>query len=156
GFTLIAVLTLALGIGANTAIFSVINALLLQPIPLPNADRLALVWECEAKDPTSKNIVSAPNFLDWQQQNDVFAAMTLFDSAGKGYDLSGGGEPQQVSGVRVSWNFFGVLGVQPQLGRAFLPEEETPGKHWVVVLSNGLWRSRYDSDPSLIGKTIRV
>src|SRR5262249_16787924 len=97
GFTLVAVLTLTLGIGANTMIFSVINALLLQPIPLPNADRLALVWECEAKDPTSRNIVSAPNFLDWQQQNDVFAAMTLFDSAGKGYDLSGGGEPQQVS-----------------------------------------------------------
>jgi putative ABC transport system permease protein len=157
GFALVAVLTLALGIGANTTIFSVINGLLLQPIPLPESERLALVWEYLAKDSTDRNIVSAPNFLDWQQQNDVFTAMTLFDSAGKGYDLSGGGsEPQQVSGVRVSWNFFHVLGVQPQLGRAFLPEEETPGKQQVVVLSDGVWRSRYNSDPALIGKTIRV
>jgi putative ABC transport system permease protein len=156
GFTLIAVLTLALGIGANTTIFSVINGLLLQPIPLPEAERLALVWESQANDPASRNIVSAPNFLDWREQNDVFAGMTIFDSAGKGYDLSGGGEPEQASGVRVSWNFFSVLGVQPRLGRAFLPEEETPGKHQVVVLSDGLWRSRYNADAGIVGKTIRV
>jgi putative ABC transport system permease protein len=156
GFTLIAMLTLALGIGANTTIFSVINAMLLQPIAYPEAERLVLVWESQADDPTVQNIVAAPNFEDWKQQNDVFAAMTIFDSAGKGYDLSGGGEPEQVSGVRVSSNFFRVLGVQPRLGRAFLPEEETPGKHRVVVLSDGLWRTRYNSDPALIGKTIRV
>ena len=117
GFTMIAVLTLALGIGANTTIFSVISALLLQPIPLPEAERLALVWESKANDPASRSIVSAPNFLDWREQNDVFAGMTIFDSAGKGYDLSGGGEPEQAPGVRVSWNFFSVLGVQPRLGR---------------------------------------
>ncbi len=156
GFTLIAVLTLALGIGANTTIFSVINALLLKPIPFPEAERLVLVWESEASDPASRNIVSAPNFLDWQRQNDVFESMALFDSAGKGYDLAGGGEPEQVSGVRVSWNFFRVLGVQPRLGRAFLPEEETPGRHQVVVISDAIWRARYNADPALVGKTIRV
>jgi predicted permease len=156
GFALVAVLTLALGIGANTTIFSVINALLLQPIPLPESERLALVFAARTNNPDSLNIVSAPNFLDWQQQNDVFAGLTLFDSAGKGYDLSGGGEPQQVSGVRVSWNFFKVLGVEPRLGRAFLPEEETPGKHRVVVLSDGLWRSRYNADAAIVGRTIRV
>ncbi len=156
GFTLIAVITLALGIGANTTIFSVINSLLLKPIPFPEADRIVLLWECQANDPNSRNIVSAPNFQDWQRQNEVFANMTIFDSAGKGYNLSGGGEPERVSGVRVAWNFFDTLGVKPRLGRAFLPEEETPGKHRVVVLSDGLWRSRYSADPALVGKNIRV
>lgn len=156
GFTLIAVLTLALGIGANTTIFSVINSLLLKPIPFPDPDRLALLWENQANAPDNLNIVSAPNYLDWQRQTDVFASMALFDSAGKGYNLSGGGEPERVSGVRVSWSFFEVLGVKPRLGRAFLPEEETPGKHQVVVISDGLWHSRYNADPSLVGKTIKV
>src|SRR6266545_3849544 len=149
GFTLIAVLTLALGIGANTTIFSVINSLLLKPIPFPDPDRLVLVWESQAKDPQSRNIVSAPNFQDWQRQNDVFASLAIFDSAGKGYNLSGGGEPERVSGVRVSASFFEVLGVKPRRGRTFLPDEETPGKHQVVVINDGLWRSRYGADPAL-------
>jgi predicted permease len=156
GFTLAAILTLALGIGANTTIFSVINSLLLKPIPLPEPDRLGLVWEVQSKNPSNWNLVSAPNYLDWQRQNDVFAGMAIFDSGGKGYDLSGGGEPERVSGVRVSTNFFDVLGVKPQLGRTFLPEEETPGKHQVVVLSDGIWRSRYNADPALVGKTIKL
>lgn len=156
GFTLVGILTLALGIGANTTIFSVINALLLNPISFPEPNRLGLVWESPAKDPSNLNIVSAPNFLDWQRQNDVFSGMAIFDSGGKAYDLSGGGEPERVSGVRVSPNFFDVLGVKPQLGRSFLPEEETPGKHRVVVLSNSIWRSRYNADPSLVGSVIRL
>jgi len=156
GFTLIAVVTLSLGIGANTTIFSVINSLLLKPIPFPDADRLVLVWETQVNDPQSRNIVSAPNFLDWQRQNDIFTSMAVFDSAGKGYNLSGDGEPQRVSGVRVSASFFDVLGVEPRLGRSFLPEEETFGKHRVVVLGDGLWRSRYNADPALVGKTIKV
>ncbi len=156
GFTLIAVVTLALGIGANTAIFSVINALLLQPLPFPDAASLVLVWDTQVSE-QNRNIVSAPNFQDWQRQSDVFAQMALFDSAGKGYDLSGAGdEAQQVSGVRVSASFFDVLGVKPQLGRGFLPEEETAGRHQVVVLSDGLWRARYNADPALVGKSIRV
>lgn len=156
GFTLVAIITLALGIGANTTIFSVINSLLLKPIPFPEADRLALVWQSQANDPKDRNIVSAPNFWDWQRQNDVFEKMAILDSAGKGYNLSGGGEPERVSGVRISAGFFDVLGVKPRLGRAFVPEEEQPGKHQVVILSDGLWRSRYNSDPAIIGKTVKV
>ena len=157
GFTLIAVVTLALGIGANTAIFSVINGLLLQPLPFPDPASLVLVWDTQVSDPQNRNIVSAPNYQDWQRQSDVFAQMALFDSAGKGYDLSGaGGEPQQVSGVRVSASFFDVLGVKPQLGRTFLPEEETAGRHQVVVLSDGLWRARYNANSALVGQNIRV
>ncbi|MEP7339906.1 MAG: ABC transporter permease [Acidobacteriota bacterium] len=156
GFTLIAVITLALGIGANTTIFSVINSLLLKPIPFPEADRLALVWKSSVKDSKDRNITSAPNFWDWQRQNDVFEKMAILDSAGKGYNLSGGNDPERVSGVRVSADFFDVLGVKPRLGRGFLLEEEQPGKHQVVVISDGLWRSRYNSDPAIIGKTVKV
>ncbi len=156
GFTLIAILTLALGIGANTTIFSVINATLLKPVPFPEADRLTMIWANEITNPKNLNIVSAPNFLDYQRQNDVFAKMAIFDSAGKGYNLAGGSEPEQVSGLRVSASFFDVLGMKPQLGRTFLPEEETPGKHQVVVLSNALWKTRYNSDPALVGKVIKV
>jgi putative ABC transport system permease protein len=156
GFTLVAIVTLALGIGANTTIFSVINSLLLKPIPFPEADRLVLVWQSQVDDPKNRNIVSAPNYWDWRRENDVFAEMAIFDSAGKGYNLSGEGEPERVSGVRVSAGFFDVLGVKPRLGRAFLPEEEQPGKHQVVVMSDGLWRSRYNSDPAVVGKTIKV
>ena len=156
GFTLIAVLTLALGIGANTTIFSVINSLLLKPIPFVEPERLVLVMEAQANEPQSRSLVSAPNFQDWQRQNEVFAQMALFDSAGKGYNLAGGGEPERVSGVRVSASFFDVLGVKPSLGRTFLPDEETPGKHQVVVIGDGLWRSRYGADPGLVGKTIKV
>ncbi len=155
-FTLVVILTLGLGIGANTTIFSVINSLLLKPLPFSDPDRLALVWQASINDPSSWNIISAPNYLDWQRQNQVFANMAIFDSAGKGYNLSGDGEPARVSGVRVSASFFDVLGVQPQLGRTFLPEDETPGKHQVVVLSDGLWRSRYGADATLIGRTIKV
>ncbi len=156
GFTLVAIITLALGIGANTTIFSVINSLLLKPIPFPQADRLMLVWKAQANDPNDRNIVSAPNYWDLEKQNDVFAGMAIFDSAGKGYNLSGDREAERVSGVRVSAGFFDVLGVRPRLGRGFLPEEEQPGKHQVVVLSDGLWRNRYNADTEIIGKTIRV
>src|SRR5262249_24981212 len=147
GFTLVAIITLALGIGANTTIFSLINALLLKPIPFPDADRLVLVWRSQVNDPKNRNIVSAPNFWDWREQNNVFANMAIFDSAGKGYNLSGDGETESVSGVRVSAGFFDTLGFKPRLGRVFLPEEEQPG-HQVVVMSDGLWRSRYNSDPA--------
>ncbi|MGH9840094.1 MAG: ABC transporter permease [Blastocatellia bacterium] len=156
GFTLVAIITLALGIGANTTIFSVINSLLLKPIPFRDAERLVLVWQAQAGDPNDRNIVSAPNYWDWERQNDVFEKMAILDSAGRGYNLAGSGEPERVSGVRVSAGFFDVLGVKPRLGRTFSPEEEQPGKHQVVVISNGLWRNRYNSDPNIIGQTVKV
>jgi predicted permease len=159
GFALVAVLTLALGIGANTTIFSVLNATLLKPLSFPDPDRLVLVWQTFGKGPDNYSIVSAPNFWDFEQRNHVFEGMALFDSAGRGYNLSASGssrEPEQVSGLRVSANFFSVLGVQPFLGRTFLPEEETRGKDHEVILSYGLWQRRYGQDRALVGKTIRV
>jgi predicted permease len=159
GFTLVAVLTLALGIGANTTIFSVMNATILKPLSFPDADRLVLVWQTFGKAPDDYNIVSAPNYWDFQRQNHVFEGMALFDSAGRGYNLSASGasrEPEQVSGLRVSASFFSVLGVQPFLGRTFLPEEEVGGKDHEVVLSYGLWQRRYGADRALVGKTIKV
>ncbi len=159
GFTIVAMLTLALGIGANTTIFSVINNTLLKPLPFPDSSRLVLVWETFGKGPDNWNIVSAPNFWDFQRQSHSFESMAIFDSAGRGYNLSSSGnkqEAEQVSGLRVSAGFFPVLGVKPFLGRTFLPEEEMVGKDHEVVLSYGLWTTRYGGDPSLLGKSITV
>src|SRR5581483_9502996 len=128
-------------------------------LPFPDSDRLVLVWETFGKGPDNWNIVSAPNFWDFKRLSRSFAAMAIFDSGGRGYNLSpshSSREAEQVSGVRVSAEFFTVLGVQPFLGRTFLPEEETLGRDHEVVLSYGLWKSRYNGDPSLVGKTIRV
>jgi putative ABC transport system permease protein len=159
GFALVAMLTLALGIGANTTIFSVINNTLLKPLPFPGADRLVLVWETFGKSPDNWNIVSAPNFWDFQRHSHSFESIAIFDSAGRGYNLSATGdrqEAEQISGLRVSAGFFSVLGARPLFGRTFLPEEETLGKDHEVVLSYGLWKTRYGGDPSLVGRTIRV
>ena len=159
GFALVAMLTLALGIGANTTIFSVINNTLLKPLPFPESDRLMLILETFGKGSRNWNIVSAPNFWDFERQSTSFESMAIFDSAGRGYNLSAAGnrqEPEQVSGLRVSAGFFSVLGVKPLLGRTFLPEEETLGRDREVVLSYGLWQGRYGGDPSLVGRTIRV
>src|SRR3989454_3579326 len=159
GFTVVAVATLALGIGANTTIFSVMNATLLRTLPFPDPDRLVLVWETFGKGPDNWNIVSAPNVWDFERQSHSFDGMAIFDSAGRGYNLSATGtkqEPEQVSGLRVSAGFFPVLGVKPFLGRTFLPEEETLGKDHEVVLSYGLWKRRYGGDPQLVGRTIRI
>src|SRR5438445_13893445 len=159
GFTIVTMLTLALGIGANTTIFSVINNTLLKPLPFPHPERLVLVWETFGKGPDNWNIVSAPNFCDFDRQSHSFQGMAIFDSAGRGYNLSAAGtkqEPEQVSGLRVSAGFFPVLGVKPFLGRTFLPEEEIPGNDHEVVLSYGLWKHRYGGDRSLVGRTIRI
>jgi putative ABC transport system permease protein len=159
GFTIVAMLTLALGIGANTTIFSVINNTLLRPLPFPDSSRLVLVWETSGKGPDNWSIVSAPNFWDFQRESHSFESMAIFDSAGRGYNLSSGGnkqEAEQVSGLRVSSGFFSVLGTKPLLGRTFLPEEETLGRDHEVVLSYGLWTTRYAADPSLVGRTITI
>jgi len=159
GFALVAMLTLALGIGANTTIFSVMNNTLLKPLAFPSSDRLMLVWETFGKGPDNWNIVSAPNFWDFERQSRSFESMAIFDSAGRGYNLSATAnrqEAEQVSGLRVSAGFFSVLGAKPLFGRTFLPEEETLGKDHEVVLSYGLWKTRYGGDASLVGRTIRI
>jgi len=118
-----------------------------------------LVWETLGKGPENYNIVSAPNFWDFQRQSHSFESMAIFDSGGRGYNLSATGsdrQPEQVSGLRVSAGFFTVAGVTPLLGRTFLPEEEIPGKDHEVVLSYGLWKRRYGADPHLVGQAIRI
>jgi putative ABC transport system permease protein len=156
GFAGTAVLTLTLGIGANTTMFSVVNATLFTPLAFPDPGRLQSVWQGRVEDPSSLNIVSWPNYRDWVAQNRSFQDLALFDSAGRGYNLTGAGEPEQVSGVRVTASFFRVLGVEPMLGRSFREEEETVGRDRVVVLSHGLWTRRYAADPSIVGKTIQI
>src|ERR1700683_2807225 len=156
GFTAVVILTLALGIGANTTIFSVIDAVFLKPLPFPDPDRLVMVWQHNMRDPDDHNTISLPNYLDWKQQNHVFQNMAIFDSAWKSYSFSGERNPEQVYRVRVSASFFDVLRVQPILGRTFVPEEEIAGRDREVVLSYGLWQRRYGGDPDIIGKAVRI
>ena len=154
GFTVVAVLTLALGIGANTAIFSVIDAVLLNRMPYLNADRLVMVWEQNPVRGWFRNIVSAANFVDWRKLNPVFTGMAAVDEGA--YDVSGTGEPLEVRGEQVSADFFSVLGVQAALGRTFTPEEDQPGGARAAVLSNRLWKERYGADPALVGHEITI
>ncbi len=156
GFVIVAIVTLALGIGANSTIFSVVNATLLRPLSFPDADRLMTVWKARIQDPTDINIISMPNYKEWRQRSRSFASLAIFDSAGRGYNLTGIAEPEQVSGVRVTASFFDVLGVPPLLGRTFRPAEEEPGTNPVVVLSYGLWMRNYGGDRSIIGKPIQI
>ena len=154
GFTAVAVLTLALGIGANTAIFSVIDAVLLNPLPYQSASRLVMIWEQNPERGWFHNIASAANFVSWRNQNHVFTRMAAIDEPS--YDVSGTGEPMEVQGEQVSANFFSLLGVRAALGRTFTPEEDQPGSARVVVLSDELWKQRYGGDPTLVGHTIKL
>jgi putative ABC transport system permease protein len=156
GFSAVAVLTLALGIGANTAIFSVVNAVLLRPLPFREPGRLVAVWEGSPKQGYEENPPAAANFLDWRAQNRVFEQMAIFDSYFNRFNLTAGDRPEQVVGVAISANLFQVLGVSPLLGRAFLPEEEQPGRDQVVLLSYGLWQRRFGADPNLVGKAVAL
>ena len=151
-FSAIAVLTLALGIGANSAIFSVVHSVLLRPLPYPNEDRLVTIWHhyrtLERAD------VSPPNFVDYRAQNHTLDGVAAM--AAGSFNLSGDAEPERVLGARISASFFSVLGVAPAVGRALRPEENEPGRDAVVVLSDGLWRRRYGADPGIVGKDLDV
>jgi len=153
GFTGVAVLMLALGIGANTAIFSMVNAVLLRPLPYKEAHQLVMVWEQNPHRGWFENIVSAANFLDWKKQNHVFEDMAAFES--NFFNLSGGSQPEEIAGERVTSNLFSVLGVRPLRGRLFLPEEEKRGTYAVIV-SYGLWQENFGGDPELVGKPISL
>ncbi len=145
-----ALLTLALGIGANTAIFSFVDGLLLKPLPYPNADRIVRVLE---KPPRGdRNGISTLNFLDWQKDNAVFDFMAA--QTGGGATLTGVSEPVLLRGARVSAHFFDIFGVKAALGRTFLPDEDQPGKDKVVVLSHVLWVSQFGADPAVLNRTI--
>src|SRR5215475_9578644 len=156
GFTLIATLTLALGIGANTSVFSVAYTTLLRPLPFRDQDRLVVAWKSDATTKQSFVEISIPEFNDWRSQNRVFehlAAMTT-TIYGFNYMLTGRGEPEQIHSARVSADFFPALGVEPALGRAFSADEDRPGMTGVAVISHSLWQRRFNSDPNLIGQTI--
>jgi len=154
GFTLIAVLTLALGIGANTAIFSVVNAVLLRPLPYAEPDRLAMLWTENPKQGIHEEGTSYPTFLDWRTQSQAFAEMAIC-GRGNPVVLTGTGEPERVMGEYVSANLFPLLGVKPALGRTFTPDDEQRRER-VVVLSDGLWQRRFGGSQDIIGKTLEI
>ena len=153
GFTIIALLTLALGIGANTAIFSFVNGVLLKPLPYRDPHGIVMVWE---KPPGGdRNSISTLNFLDWKNRNTVFEHMAAIDFGGS-VTLTGSGQPEQIQGVRVSASYFDIFGVQAALGRTFATDEDQLGKSQVVVLSHRLWENRFGADPSIIGRTLTL
>jgi len=150
GFTLVAVITLALGIGANTAIFSVVNAVLLRPLPYHQSERIMAMWP--DRPGSSYQGVSEAKFVFWRSHSQSFEGLSASKGVGSGINLSGGAESEFVTGVRVSADFFQVLGVNPFIGRAFTPEEDSPAGKNVVILSHGLWRQHFAGDPSIAGK----
>src|SRR5262249_50263790 len=149
GFALVAILTLALGIGANTSIFSVVDATLIRSLPYPAADHIVRVFSPSKKGGLAS--VSPPDFVDWRAGNTVFASMGAYSDAN--YALTGDGTAEEVDGASVTQDFFPVLGLTPSLGRTFTADDAVPGVH-VVVLSDGLWRRRYGTDSSIVGRSI--
>jgi putative ABC transport system permease protein len=153
-FTLIAVLTLALGIGTNTAIFSVVNAVLLRPLPYAEPERLLAVGSASQRAPGVRNAVSYPDFVDWRERNRTLEAIAVYHSAT--LTLTGAGAPAHLHGQVVSAELFDVLGARPQLGRVFTRPEERGGARYAAIISHGLWRQRFDSDPHIIGRALTL
>ncbi|MEK6408191.1 MAG: ABC transporter permease [Acidobacteriota bacterium] len=153
GFTAIAVIALALGIGANTAIFSVVNAVLLRPLPFAEPERLVNVFESYPQRGIYQGAVSYPNFADWRDQNQVFERMSSYHQSD--FILTGVDEPARLEGAVVNADLFPLLGVTPSLGRSFLPEEDKPGDSGrVVILSYRLWKTRFSSNQDIVGKAL--
>jgi len=157
GFITATIIVLALGIGANTAIFSVVNAVLLRPLPFRDPARLVQLWHV----PPPKSFpgmttfaLSAANFIDWQKQNDVFDKMAIY--TGSSLNLTGREQPEALQGAAVSADFFSTLQVQPMLGRTFTPDEDQQGKNHVVILTYGLWKSRFAANPHIAGQSVNL
>ncbi len=154
GFTALAVLILALGIGANAAIFRLVDRVLLQPLPYPDSDRLVAIWGAVPVRDRADNPLSAPDFLDWQRSAGQVEGMAALSN--DSLNLTGDQEPQDVPTARVSWNFFRVVGVHPFLGRDFLPEEDRAEGPRAVVLMHDFWTRRFGADPGIVGRSIRL
>jgi putative ABC transport system permease protein len=152
GFTAVAVLSLALGIGANTAIFSLVNAVLLRPLPFSDPDRLVMVWEDAGWIGFPRNTPAVANYVDWKTQNHVFEDMSAL--SWRSFNLIGDGDPEKIDAQAVSANFFSLLGVKPILGRTFLQEEDQPGANKVALVSYSLWQQRLGSDPNPVGREL--
>jgi putative ABC transport system permease protein len=153
GFTVIAVITLALGIGANTAIFSVVNAELLRPLPYREPGKLVRLWETNSRTGSKSGSISFPDFTDWQAQNKVFEKIGVYTSAS--YTLTGVERPAHLEGQAISAELISLLGAAPELGRTFLPGEDEP-QHHVAILSHRLWKEHFGGDPGIIGRTITL
>ena len=154
GFAIVAVIALALGIGANTAIFSVVNTVLLRPLPYKDPEQLVMVWEDATKHGYPRDTPTAANYIDWRDQNSVFSGMAAIGD--ESFNLTGIREPERLEGRPVSASLFPLLGVEPQLGRVFTAQEDQPGSQQVVVLSYGLWQRRFGGDANIIGKPLTL
>ncbi|HKS40520.1 MAG TPA: ABC transporter permease, partial [Blastocatellia bacterium] len=154
GFTLVAIIALALGTGANSAIFSVVNAVLLRPLPYGDPDRVMMIWGHNLRTGNKESAISVPDFNDYREQNNSFEQLASL--AYEDFNLTGGDEPEHIQGTMVSANFFDTLGVKAAIGRTFSPEEGQPGADRVVVISNGLWKRRFGASTSLLGQTISL
>jgi predicted permease len=153
GFTLVAALALALGIGANTAIFSVVNGVLLRPLPFPDSTRLMALYEVDQRHISNSSSTSFPDFFDWRAQNHTFERLAAYHDSE--FTLTGVDQPAHLNTEVVSYDLFPLLGVSPALGRSFLPEEEKVGSH-VVIISHEFWESRFGSDPKIVGHTLTL
>lgn len=154
GFSLAIILTAALGIGANVTIFSFLDAVILEPLPYKDPDRLVRLSESNLGQNQNESPVSVPNFQDWQRQQSSFEEVSALEFAT--FNLTGRGEPQRVAAARISANLVPMLGVNPALGRTFVPEEEKPGKNKVVLLSDALWQKQFGGDRSIVNQTIQL
>ena len=153
GFTAVVVITLALGIGANSAIFTVVNSVLLRPLTYPDPDRLVLVWERNRAAPQAINVVNPGNYLDWRDRSGSFTDLAAFGWSSLTFT---GAAPENVPGRMVTPNFFRTLGTAPALGRVFTADEALPSGPAVIVLSDGLWRRRFGADPGVVGRAVSV
>jgi predicted permease len=154
GFSIAAIATLALGIGATSAVFAVFDGVLLRPLPFASPDRLYSLYEVNSRANVGRTRVTPLNFLDWQDQAKSFSGMA--GHIGTGFTLTGTGEPIFTLGQVVTPNFLDVLGVRPMLGRNFLPNEDEPGRHHVAILNHALWTTHYGADPSIVGRTVTI
>ena len=154
GLSLVAVLTFALGIGVNTAVFSVFNGVILRPLPYPEPDRIAMIWMDNRRQGIKEDITSYPTFADWRAQSTSFAHMAAFTQSA--FNLTGADEPERLRGAEATASFFDVMGVRPIVGRIFTADHETPGRDAVVVISHGLWQRRFGGAADVVGKTITL
>jgi putative ABC transport system permease protein len=154
GFTAVATATLALGIGANTAIFSIVNAVLLRPLPYPDSDRLVLIWATNTENGTKEDVASYPDFEEWKAQTASFTSLAAFTT--RSMTVSGGDEAALVPAMQVSPGFFETLGIAPAIGRSFQPGEEQPAAAHVAVLSDALWKARFGGGADVLGRTVRM
>ncbi len=154
GFTVVAVITLALGIGANSAIFSVVDTVLLRPLAFPNPDQLVMIYGTSSREPTAKMTQSFPDFYDLREQSKSFTGVAAYAQAGT--VLTGVGEAQELDGLAANGDIFAVMGVSPMLGRGFTQEEAKAGQPYVVVLGHGLWKRAFGSDPRIVGQQVNL